>query len=335
MSSESKDLYKILGVGEGASDAEIKKAYRSLSLKYHPDRNATEDAAAKIREINDAYEILSDAQQRRQYDAESHGGFTHMNSMDDMGDINNLFKMMFGQAGMAGMGGFPGQGGGAGGMGGGPEIRIFHGGFPGGFPGSGFPGAGGMPFGNPGFMHQMQKPPPIIQTIRLSLEESYQGCTKPVEIEKWVLTGDIKVQEIETVYVTIPAGIDNNEILIMRDRGNTVHENCRGDLKFIFQVEGTSEAGLQRHGVDLVYRKSISLKEALCGFSFDIKHLNGKGLCLNNMTNPTIIRPNFKKVIPGLGMNRDGNCGNLVIEFAVDFPESLTAEQIASIGQAL
>lgn len=320
----SKDLYKILGVDESASDAEIKKAYRSLSLKYHPDRNATADAAAKIREINDAYEILSDAQQRRQYDAESQGGFTHMNSMDDMGDINNLFKMMFGQAGM---GGFPGQGGFPGGFpgGGGPEIRIFHGGIPGGFPG--FPG--------PSFMHQMQKPPPIIQTIRLSLEESYQGCTKPVEIEKWVLTGDIKVQEIETVYVTVPPGIDNNEILVMRDRGNMVHENCRGDLKFIFQVEGTSEAGLQRQGLDLIYHKSISLKEALCGFSFDIKHLNGKGLCLNNMTNPTIIRPNFKKVIPGLGMNREGNCGNLVIEFAVDFPESLTAEQIAGLGQVL
>jgi len=326
----SKDLYKILGVDESASDAEIKKAYRSLSLKYHPDRNATADAAAKIREINDAYEILSDAQQRRQYDAESHGGFTHMNSMDDMGDINNLFKMMFGQAGMAGAGGmgggFPG-GGFPGGFpgGGGPEIRIFHGGMPGGFPG--FPG--------PGFMHQMQKPPPIIQTIRLSLEESYQGCTKPIEIEKWVLTGDIKVQEIETVYVTVPPGIDNNEILVMRDRGNMVHDDCRGDLKFIFQVEGTSEAGLQRHGLDLVYRKSISLKEALCGFSFDIKHLNGKGLCLNNMTNPTIIRPNFKKVIPGLGMNREGSCGNLVIEFVVDFPESLTAEQIATLVQVL
>jgi DnaJ-class molecular chaperone len=53
------------------------------------------------------------------------------------------------------------------------------------------------------------------------------------------------------------------------------------------------------------------------------------------MTNPTIIRPNFKKVIPGLGMNRDGNCGNLVIEFAVDFPESLTAEQIVGLGQIL
>jgi len=327
MSSESKDLYKILGVDESASDAQIKKAYRSLSLKYHPDRNATADAAAKIREINDAYEILSDPQQRRQYDAESQGGFTHMNSMDDMGDINNLFKMMFGQAGFPG--GFPGQGGGGGFPGaGGPEIRIFHGGFPGGgFPGGGFPG--------PGFMHQMQKPPAIIQTIRLSLEESYQGCTKPVEIEKWVLTGDIKVQELETVYVTVPAGIDNNEILVMRDRGNIVHEDCRGDLKFIFQVEGTSEAGLQRHGLDLVYRKTISLKEALCGFSFDIKHVNGKGLCLNNMTNPTIIRPNFKKVIPGLGMNRDGNCGNLVIEFLVDFPESLTAEQIVGLGQIL
>ena len=65
-----KDYYDILGVSKTASDAEIKKAFRSLSLKYHPDRNSTPEAAEKIREINQAYEILGDSAKRKQYDME-------------------------------------------------------------------------------------------------------------------------------------------------------------------------------------------------------------------------------------------------------------------------
>ena len=85
--------YEVLGVSKDAKETEIKKAYRSLSLKYHPDRNSSEEAITKIQEINEAYEILSDESKRNHYDMEQAGGipgfgmggmpFAHMNSMNE------------------------------------------------------------------------------------------------------------------------------------------------------------------------------------------------------------------------------------------------------------
>ena len=87
--------------------------------------------------------------------------------------------------------------------------------------------------------------------------------------------------------------------------------------------------------MDLVYKKTVSLKEALTGFSFELSHISGKLLALNNKTSNTIVYPGYKKVIPGLGMTRDANKGNLIIEFDVSFPTSLTPEQMAGLEQFL
>jgi DnaJ-class molecular chaperone len=118
----------------------------------------------------------------------------------------------------------------------------------------------------------------------------------------------------------------------MQNAGNSAGD-MKGDVKFVFSIVNTT--GFQRHGMDLIYKKQITLKEALTGFSFDLVHVNGKTLCLNNKTNRTIIAPHYKKVIPGLGMVRDGNTGNLIIEFDVAFPESLTIEQMDAIANIL
>ena len=334
--------YETLDVSKTASESEIKKAYRVLSLKYHPDRNSTPEAAVKIREINDAYEVLSDGSKRRQYDLEQRmpgfgqgmGGMPgfHMSTDFDgdmgTGDINNLFSMLFGQSmgGMPGMGqGFPGMPG-PGGMGmgqmhqvhhgpGGPEIRIFHGGFP-------------------PHMHQRpQKPAPIILNKTITLEQAFTGYTLPIEVERWVMIGEMKIHEEETLYITVPPGIDDNEVLLLLEKGNAVNDQCKGDIKVVIHLENKS--GFKRQGLDLIYRKSISLKEALCGFAFEIPHINGKTLSLNNKSNPTIVKPNYKKVVQGLGMMRDNTYGNLIIEFEVEFPESLTAEQISAVEACL
>ena len=318
----SENFYQVLGVSNKASEIEIKKAYRTLSLKYHPDRNSSSDAAEKMGKINEAYETLSDPTKRKRYDMEENNPFlngmgmpfTRMDSMsEEMGDIGDLFGMLFGQ----GMG-MPGA---RMNMGMGPEIRVFHG--PG-FPGEGFPGQG-FPF--------LKKPEPIVEYVHLTLEQAYRGCTLPVEIERWNMIGELKVQEEENMYINIPAGIDDNEIIMLKDQGHTVNEKCRGDIKIIIQVK--NETYFKRQGLDLVIKKTISLKEALCGFSFEIHHINGKTLNLNNKTNPTIVKPNYKKTVAGLGMNRDGIYGNLVIEFDVVFPDSLTSEQIKNISDIL
>ena len=324
--------YEILGVTSKSTDAEIKKAYRVLSLKYHPDRNSSSEAVDKMHKINEAYEVLSDPVKKRQYDMELKnpflsglggmpGGmgmpFSRMDSMDDMGGMNDIFQMLFG---------------GGGGIHGMPEVHIFHGGMPG-------MGMSGLP---PGFLGNLggprmrgfqQKPPALVKTVQITLEQAYHGCTLPVEIERWTMIGELKVQEEETIYLTIPAGTDDNEMIIIEGKGNIANEQQKGDVKITIEV--VNNTVFRRKGLDLIFRKGISLKESLCGFSFELPHLNGKTLNLNNRNNATIIKPNFKKVIAGLGMKRDDAIGNMIIEFEVEFPDYLTPEQIAGISQIL
>jgi DnaJ family protein B protein 4 len=316
------NFYEILGVANDASETDIKKAYRSLSLKYHPDRNPSEEAKTKIQEINEAYEHLGDQAKRTQYDHELKFGsspmgggmpFTHMNSMDEFSEINNIFNMMFG-------GGFPGGGGGFPGFpGGGPEIRVFHSGMPGGMQQQMF--------------HSFQRPDPIVKQIQLTIEQCYTGCNIPIEIERYVMNNNMKVIEMETVYINVPQGIDENEMIVLRDKGNVVNGNIRSELKVAIQVINNSE--VKRQGLDLIYNKKINLKEALCGFSFEMIHLNGKRLCLNNTNNPTVIKPNYKKVVPNMGMVREGSAGSMIIDFEISFPDSLTPEQIAGLSEIL
>ena len=322
----SKNFYEILGLSKDASQSEIKKAYRALSLEFHPDRNSAPDAQSKFQEISSAYEILGDQEKRDQYDREQSGqGGMHFSHMDmhEAGDIGGLFNMLFGmhgmQSGMHGMqgGGMPGgihmmhpgmMGQGIPGMG--PNIRVFH---------------NGQMFQQQQ-QQQQQKPPPIIKSIQITLAQCYTGCSVPLDIERWVYNGDIKCSELETIYLTVPAGIDENESIMMMGRGHAVNDELKGDIKV--QIQVTNDTLFSRRGLDLYYKKSVSLKDALCGFAFDLHHLNGKTFCLNNNTNHTIIKPQFKKTIPNLGMVRENAQGSLIIEFDVEFPDSLTVEQI-------
>lgn len=298
--------YETLGVSKDATDAEIKKAYRVLSMTHHPDRGGN---TQKFQEISGAYEVLSDSQKRAQYDAE----------------LNGVRMSPFG-----GGGGFPFGPGfppGAnvhfahmGGGGGGPEFAdlgsfinmMFHG--------------GGMPG-----MQNMGRPVPIIRNVRITLEQAYSGTSVPLEIERWIMRDpNTREMEKETVYVQLPAGIDENEVVVLREKGNVINENNKGDVKVVVQIDNTTQ--FRRQGLDLIYPKTISLKEALCGFLFSISHLNGKQLSFNNTVNNTIIKPNSKKIIPNMGMVRNGNSGNLIIDFDIQFPDTLSPEQIAVLS---
>jgi len=307
-----QSFYEILGVKNDATETEIKKAYRSLSLKYHPDRNPSEEARTLFPKINEAYEILSDSSKRKQHDMELNGGGGGMfmqGDFNNMDDINNIFNMMFGH----GMQGMPGQG-----IHGFPGIHIFHG-------------------GNPQHFHNvfqsMQKPHPIIKTLKIDIESAYNGCSLPIEIERWVIQGDLKVNEIETVYLPIHQGIDDNEMIVLQDKGNVVNDNLKGDVKIVIQIENNSK--FRRHGLDLIYTHKLSLKESLCGFSFEIKHLNGQTMTLTNSANRAVIAPNSKKMIPNLGMIRENSKGGMVIEFDVVFPTNITQEQCDALSAIL
>jgi DnaJ family protein B protein 4 len=305
--------YDTLGVSKDANEKEIKKAFRSLSLQYHPDRNPNDDAKGKFQEINSAYEVLGDTQKRQEYDNELNGcnnPFSRMNSMNEFNDINNIFNMMFN-------GGFPGMmHHGGGGM---PDIHIFHGG-PGNFHAQ--------------FTHNIQRPPPPIETrVDITLEQCYSSCTIPFEYERWIIINNNKVIEKQQIQFNVPQGILDNEALIIPGLGNVVNDNLKGDLKIGFNINNNTD--FIRNGNDLTLHRKISLKDALCGFSFEIQHLNGKKFSINNNTNPTVIKPNYKKVVPKLGMVRDGNYGNLVIEFEIEFPDAFTGEQIEKLKEIL
>ena len=327
MSTTNQSYYDILGVSNNATEHDIKRAYRALSLKYHPDRNKNTDAVQHFQKIGEAYETLSDPHKKSIYDAELNGfgggfgesffrdmgngsvHFTHTGGMGGMpSELNDIFNIVFGRGG----GGMEGMNS--------PDIHFFH---------------NEMPFGGPRMfnINNLQKPPPILKNINITLEQAYSGLTIPLKIERKVETNDNI--EKETIYVDIPAGTDENEIIILRNSGHVINENIKGDIKITVNIDDHSL--FRRYGTDIVIKKKITLKEALCGFSFEFTHLNGKNLCINNnsVSNRTIIKPQFKKIIPNMGMVRNNLSGNMIIEFDVEFPNILTEEQVRKLEEIL
>jgi DnaJ-class molecular chaperone len=215
------------------------------------------------------------------------------------------------------------------GMGGG--MPGFTPGFPPGFP----PGAQFHVFHNGRPVNvgkTMQKPSPINKTVTIDIEQVYNGGTIPVDIERWINDNGTKTFENETLYVSIPKGIDDNEIILLKDKGNSLNENLKGDVKIFIKIVNNTE--IKRSGIDLIYEKKITLKEALCGFTFEIKFINGKIYTLNNNSG-NIITPDYKKIIPNMGLTRESHTGNLIVIFHIEFPEKLTKDQITNLSEIL
>jgi DnaJ-class molecular chaperone len=311
----SESYYKVLGIDENASKEQIKKAYRSLSMKWHPDKNpGNADAVGEFQKIGEAYETLGNDEKREAYDMSSKNPFARMSTNQGMNhpDMESFVNAVFGNmgfgfagpfAGMPGMPGIPGA----------PGIHVFHG-------------------GPMGFQQAMQKPTPIIKNIEITIEQVLNGTKVPLEIERWIIENGNKVFEKETLYLDIFQGIDENEVLLLINKGNIVNDNIKGDVKVMIKVINNTE--YKRSGLDLILQKEISLKDSLCGFSFEIKYINGKSYSLNN-NNGNVIQPGHQKVIAGLGLKRENHTGNLIIQFQVKFPERLTPEQIEKLNLVL
>ncbi len=339
-SISSPNYYEILQVAPDASPADIKRAYRALSLEWHPDRNSSPEAHSKIQVINEAYETLSDAQKRSFYDMElqmdAHGGGMPPSS-SDMEDINHLLNMMFGSLSRATPHGFfPVHAAG-------PQIHVFT-------SSSASNGAPPHPFA---FFGQGPPPPffsppnrmnptnnvleplePIVKHVTVTFQQAYTGMILPVEVEVTTheLDTDMKISQMKIIEVPIPAGVDDEELIVLPGAGH-VRGAERGDIKIVVKCEPS--AIYERQGMNLLYKKTITLKESLCGFSFEVMHPSGKQLMLNNLTNRTIIRPGYKKIISNLGMMREGNSGNLTVEFQVVFPDVLSVDQMDKLSAIL
>lgn len=315
------DYYKVLGVDPKSSQGDIKKAFRKLSLKHHPDRGGD---AEEFKKINEAYSTLGDVEKKRMYDMQKNNPFMRggIPGHGGMGGADEIFKMFFG-------GGIPGMSTGMNGIPGGVHINT-----------GGFNGIPGMPNvqifrnGRPVNMsHSLSKPPPIIKKISISLQDAFNGINYPIEIDRWIMVGNEKKNEKEKIYVNIHKGIDNGEIKIVRDKGHVINDSLKGDVKVFIKINNNS-GELKRQGLNLLCEKDISLKEALCGFLFEIKHLNGKTYNIKH-DKGNIIPPNFVKQINGLGMERNNMKGNLIIKFNISFPKTLTTEQIEKLEEIL
>jgi len=302
-----ENWYSILGISEKASHEEIKKAYRSLSMKYHPDRPGV-SSSEKFKKINEAYQTLGDLQKRQTYDMQRNNPL--------LGDFSNqdILNMFFGGVAGSGAGIFPD----------GARVHIFNNGQP-------------MHVGGD-LQRRMQKPSPIIKSIEITLAQAYTGVNIPIEIERWIHEEGAKKMEKERIYVEIPAGMDDNEMIIVRGRGNAFSDTNKGDLKIFIKIQNKSH--FQRDGLHLIWIQKLTLKEALAGFTFDIKHLSGKIYTINNSSGK-VIHPLYTKVIPHMGMRRvrphpaSPIVGDLIIKFEITFPTHLTKEQQQKLGDIL
>lgn len=314
----TENYYNILGVSENATKEEIKKAYRGLQMKFHPDKNPGSQESIKMtQKINEAYETLGDEEKKSEYDMfrNNPNPFMRMNSHGSGGmevPMDDIFKMFFGGSPLGGMPGMQGMHGMPGSPLGG-RVHIFHG-------------------GPMNFQQAINKPIPILKSLQINMEQVLTGVSLPLEIERWIMENGSKVFEKETIYVDVPPGIDENEMLILRDRGNVINEQCKGDIKINILVQNNT--AFKRSGLDLILDKTITLKDALCGFTFDIKYLNGKIYTLNN-NKGNIVPPEYKKIYPEMGLKRGEHKGNMIIFFHIEFPEKLTEEQIEKLSIVL
>lgn len=315
------NLYEILDINKNANQDEIKKAYRKLSMQWHPDKNKSPEAEEKFKEIGKAYAVLSDPISKAKYDREKDGF--------DMSSINlpDIFKIFMGaHGGPSGMPfGFPP------GM---VNVGVMRGNMPS-FDSDNFISANNINeniFSVDNIFNNLRKPSPIVNTLTISLKDAYHGVSMPININRWLQTNNSKTYEDETIYINIPKGVDDNEIIITREKGNILNNEYKGDVKTFIKIENNTD--FKRHGLDLDYTKVITLKDALCGFTFEIEHINGICYKINN-TNGTIIDPLYKKTIPKKGMKRDEMEGNLNIHFIIEFPKTLSNETINILNKLL
>ncbi len=309
---EYKDYYKILGVSKSATQEEIKKAYRKLAVKYHPDKNEGDKASEeKFKEISEAYEVLGDPEKRKKYD-ELGANWKH-----------------FQETGFDGFGGFGGQGGRPGGgyyyTFEGDPSDLFGGGFSdffeaffggGGFGGrssrssrrTGRAGGFGSPFGGgttgiPGNDLEGE--------LHITLEEAYNGTSRIVKV------GDEKIR------VKIRPGAYDGLKLRVRGKGGKGHGGPSGDLYLTVRVE--KHPVFERKGDDLYVELPVDMYTALLGGTVQVRTMSGPV----NMKIPEGVKNGQLLRLRGKGMPLYGKqgYGDLFARVKVVLPEKLTSEQ--------
>lgn len=284
------DYYKLLGLEKGASADEIKKAFRKLAVKYHPDRNPGDKAAEdKFKEINEAYAVLSDPQKKEQYDTFGSSGFHKQYSQEDIFrgfDFNGTFKDM--------------------GVGGGDDIfsRLFGGAF----------GRGGGRGGS--FRAGPQRGSDLEMETDVSFRDAALGAEKNIAFRRNGVREELKVK--------IPAGVDNGSKIRISGKGGQGESGGQpGDLFLIIRV--LPDPVFSRDGGDLLVERSIPFSAACLGTSLDVPTLEGD----KRIKVPAGIQPGTRIRLKGCGIKPLGSNtkGDLFVKIGMHVPEALSAEQ--------
>lgn len=306
-----RDYYKILGVNKGASEGEIKKAYRQMAMKYHPDRNKGDKTAeAKFKEISEAYAVLSNAEKRKQYDMFGAEGFEKRYTQEDIFrgfDFGSIFREF--------------------GFGGGTGDNVFGHIFGGGVRGARrYQGhSGGAPFESPfgGFNARPQgvKGKDLVYELSLSLEEVTGETSRIVSYE---VDG-----RKESVSVKIPAGIATGQKLRLPGKGYPgIYGGSPGDL--YIQVRILDHPVFRRDNADLHLKREIKFSEAVLGTEIEVTTIDQKTLKLKV---PPGTRDGTKFRLKGHGLPRmkEPGRGDTLVELAIEVPAKLNKKQRALI----
>ena len=353
--AEKRDYYEVLGVDRNASAEEIKKAYRKLAIKYHPDKNpGNKEAEEKFKEAAEAYSVLSDADKKAKYDQFGHAGVDGAapDFSGGFGNLNDILNDLFGGAFGGGFGGFSGFGGGFGG--GQRRERVYRG-------------------------------RDIRVRVKLTLEEIAHGVEKEISIEKNVPckdcggrgarnSSDIKtcpgcngtgqvqrvvnsflgqtvtystcqqcggegkiisnpcstchgtglVRQRETIKVKIPAGVEAGMQMTVQGEGHAAKNNgINGDLLVVIEEQEHPE--LRREGSNLFYTKVVSIMDAVLGCEVEIPCLDGKYKVKvePGTQSGTVVRLRGK----GLPSVNSYGTGDLYVKIAVWIPKKLSREE--------
>jgi curved DNA-binding protein len=290
-----QDYYELLGVSKTATDDEMKKAYRKLAKKYHPDKNpGNKEAEEKFKLISEAYAVLSNPEKKKQYDQFGMGGFQERYSQEDifsgfnMGDLfrdlgfggNDIFSMFGGQRGR--QGGRPG----------GRQRQQSY------------------DFGD--YITREQHPTKDLD-LNYELEIPFMDAIKGSEKQISFATN----RGPEEVSVKIPKGISTGKKLKLQGKGNVDPRTGRsGDLYIILKVG--DHPFFKRNGNDLIVTKEIKLTDALLGTVVEVPSVDGP----KRVTIPS----GAKKVrLKGLGV--PGTDADQYVEVTVDLPKKLTEKQ--------
>ncbi|XP_006010990.1 dnaJ homolog subfamily B member 5 [Latimeria chalumnae] len=343
-----KDYYKTLGIQSGANEDEIKKAYRKMALKFHPDKNKAPNAEEKFKEIAEAYEVLSDHKKRTIYDQYGEEGLKA--GGNSSGGQGNTFHYTFHGDPHATFASF---------FGGSNPFDIFFGtgrtrmsnGFDhddmdiddddddpfNAFGRFGFNGINGYHRRHPESSHIRRKvqDPPVVHELKISLEEIYHGCTKRMKITRRRLNPDGRTVRTEDkiLNIVIKRGWKEGTKITFPKEGDETPDNVAADI--VFLLKDKLHPHFKRDGSNIVYTARISLKEALCGCTVNIPTIDGRVIPLPCSD---IVKPGTVKRLRGEGLpfpKSPAQRGDLIVEFRIRFPDRIAPQTKEVLKQHL